>query len=126
MTFKQGGGATVIDHTAKWNIAISIENAKYATNSTAGWKETEVGAKEFTVTVTILLHAGGQQPLQMGTSYAFEAHIDDGGSDYYSGTAKVVSYGDLEVDPMTGDPLQQEVTMEGHGALTANGTVVNV
>jgi len=126
MTFKQGGAATVVDHTMKWNVAIKQDNEKYASNSTAGWKNPSVGAKEYDVVVTVLLHDGGQQPFTLGTEFAFQGHLDGGGADYYSGTGQVVDLGTLEVDPNSASPLQQAITLAGKGALVANGTLVNL
>lgn len=126
MTFKQGGGPTVVDHTMKWSIQPKADNEKYATNSTSGWKEVSVGAKEWTCSVRVLLHAGGAQPFGLGDNIAIQGHVDGGAADYYSGTATVVDLGDLEVDPNSAAPLGQDITLEGDSVLVANGTLLNV
>ena len=61
MTFKTGGTPTEVDHTGKWELTIGGASAKYATNSTGGWRKTTVGVGEWSGTVTVMLHAGGAQ-----------------------------------------------------------------
>ncbi|MFN5975281.1 MAG: hypothetical protein ACK48U_12605, partial [Planctomyces sp.] len=54
MTFKTGGTPTEVDHTGKWELTIGGASAKYATNSTGGWRKTTVGVGEWSGTVTVM------------------------------------------------------------------------
>ncbi len=98
-TFKQGGGPTVVSHTAEWTIDVKVNENPHATNSTSGWKQRTVGTKDWTGTVKVYVDDGGASPMALGTSYAMEFHIDNGGSNYYSGTG--VDYGVGDVSRLT-------------------------
>ena len=55
------------------------------------------------------------------TEYEAELHIDGGGSDYFSGTIKVLK-SETVADSESSDPIGYDVTFKGHGALTKAGS----
>ena len=103
MTFKTGGTPTEVDHTGKWELTIGGASAKYATNSTGGWRKTTVGVGEWSGTVTVMLHAGGAQPLARGDEVAAQFHADS--DDYISGTIIITEVGPITFDADSGDPV---------------------
>lgn len=126
MTLKIGATPVAANHVGKWSIVKKVSNAKYASNSTAGWKKSVVGTKDWSGSITVFLHDGAALEWSIeGAVVAAQFHVDGGGSDYYSGSIRIVEVSE-EYDADTGDPVAVEITYEGDGALTANGTIIDV
>ena len=120
-TFKLGSTPVVSAHTQRWNVTFESADTEYATNSTAGWNEVSIGVKRWEGTCRFLVHAGGAIPVTIGTEYEAQLHIDGGGSDYFSGTIKVLK-SETVADSESSDPIGYDVTFKGHGALTKAGS----
>ena len=62
MTFKTGSPAAAEVHTGRWEITITGNGGKYASNSTSGWRKSVKGVKEWSGTVRVMLHDGESMP----------------------------------------------------------------
>jgi predicted secreted protein len=124
MTFKTGSTPAEVDHTGKWELTIGGASAKYATNSTGGWRKTTVGVGEWSGTVTVMLHAGGAQPLARGDEVAAQFHADS--DDYISGTIVITEVGPITFDADSGDPVAIDYAFDGQGLPAKSGTAFDI
>ena len=124
MTVAHGaGGATTAVHIRRWVVNLTSESSKWASNSTAGWKKTQVGVKDWAGTIEVLIHDGATMDWTISDTaretffHADKTNLDD----YFTGDIKVTDIQNIEFDAESGDPVAAEVTFEGHGTLTAAG-----
>lgn len=126
MTVYTGGTPVENFHVGKWSITKTRVTGRFASNSTSGWRTSTAGVKEWTGSMTVFLHDGAALEWSVeGAEYTCQFHIDGGGSDYYSGNIRITEVTE-ELDADSGDPISVEISFEGSGALTANGTVLDV
>lgn len=122
-TVKYGATPSAVLHATAWSIAITIKNRSFATNSSSGWDLNVGGTKTYTSTITVALHDGEASPLAIGESVAIEYHIDNTGSNYYSGTGRVIGIGDIEANIDEGTDMLHTYQLACNGVLSANGAV---
>lgn len=122
-TVKYGGTPSEVLHATGWTLSATVKNRSFATNSSSGWDLTVAGTKTYTSTITVALHDGEASPLGLGESVAIQYHIDDTGSNYYSGTGRVIGLGDIEANIDEGTDMLHTYQIACNGVLTANGTV---
>jgi len=120
-----GGADTDLANVSQWSIAPAITSAQRATSSTGGWKGTVVGTRSAGGKITVIQQDGqsNPDPIILGGSYAAKLHIDDSGSNYYSGTIVITGMGELTVDIDEGGEVSQEYNYMFNGAVTSNGNV---
>lgn len=124
MTFKTGGTPAEEVHTGKWEVTVTGSSGKYASNSTGGFRKTVVGAKEWSGSVTVMLHDGEGQPLKVGDEVAAQFHAD--ADDYISGTIIVTNVGPITLDADSGDPVAIDYAFDGQGAPSQSGTAFSI
>jgi hypothetical protein len=124
VTFKTGSPAVEVDHTANWKINIGGASAKYASNSTGGWRKTSVGVGEWSGTVEVFLHAGGAQPFVRGDEVAAQFHIDS--DDYISGTIVITNVDEIMGDTDSAEPVGIVYAFDGQGVPSKSGTAFKV
>ena len=124
MTFKTGATPTVEVHTGRWEVTITGNGGKYASNSTAGWRKTVKGTKEWSGTVRIMLHDGESMPFIVDDEVAAQFHVDS--DDYISGTIMILEVGPITVDADSGDPIAIDYKFNGQGAPATSGTAFDV
>lgn len=113
-------------HVGKWSITKMVETGKYASNSTAGWRKAVAGVKDWSGSMTVYIHDGAVLEWSVeGAEVEVQFHADGGAADYYEGNIRITEVSE-EFDADSGDPVAAEVTFEGSGALTANGTMLDV
>lgn len=124
MTFKTGGTPAVEVHTGRWEITITGNGGKYASNSTSGWRKTVKGTKEWSGTVRVMLHDGESMPFVVDDEVAAQFHVDS--DDYISGTILILEVGPITVDADSGDPIAIDYKFNGQGAPATSGTAFDV
>lgn len=121
MTFKIAG--TAVDHTGKWSVKNSPAKGRYATNSTTGGRKSVVGVKDWSGTVTVLIHAGATMQMVAGTEYAVVFH-GTATTDTITGTIIVTDVGDIMFDADSGDPVACDYAFDFQGIPTGAGAFV--
>lgn len=124
MTFKTGATPTAEVHTGRWEITITGNGGKYASNSTSGWRKTVKGTKEWSGTVRVMLHDGESMPFVVDDEVAAQFHVDS--DDYISGTILILEVGPITVDADSGDPIAIDYKFNGQGAPATSGTAFDV
>lgn len=122
-TVKYGGTPSAVLHATGWTLSPVVKSRSFATNSSSGFDLTVTGTRTYTGTITVMLHDGEASPLGLGESVAIEWHIDNTGSNYYSGTAVVTGLGDIEANMDEGLDISHTYQVACNGVLSANGTV---
>ena len=122
--FKIGSPAAEVDHTGEWELTIGGASAKYATNSTGGWRKTTIGVGEWSGSIKIMLHTGGAQPLARGDEVAAQFHADS--DDYISGTIVITEVGPITFDGDSGEPVAIQYAFDGQGAPSKSGTAFDI
>lgn len=112
MTFKVAG--TAVDHTAKWSLKNSPATGRYASNSTSGGRKSTVGVKDWTGTVTLLIHAGATMALVAGTEYAVVFH-GTATTDTITATIMITEIGDIVFDADSGEPVKVDFSFGVQG-----------
>lgn len=118
MTFKVAGSE--VAHTAKWSVKNSPATGRYASNSTSGGRKSVVGVKDWTGTVTLLIHAGATMALVAGTEYACVFH-GTASTDTITGTIMITEIGDITFDSDSGDPVSVDFSFGFQGIPTGAG-----
>lgn len=121
MTFKIAG--TAVDHTGKWMIKGTAAKGRYASNSTSGGRKTTVGVKDWSGTVSVLIHAGATMQMVMGTEYAAVFH-GTATTDTITGTIIVTEVGDITFDADSGEPVSVDYAFDFQGIPTGAGAFV--
>lgn len=116
-------GATAVAELAMWNMDVEVPINARGTNSSGGWKKTSSGTKHAKGKLKFAVVDGAQEEIVPGEQYDMEFHMDDSGSNYYSGNVTIGNLSGLEVDMDEGKDISSEFTWEANGALTANGNV---
>ncbi len=115
-------GAVQVAEVTKRDVELTVEVAKYASSSTAGWKAAVVGPKDITGNVEAMCNDTGVAPFGEGDIVTLLLATDSGatpkGSLTGSAVIKSLSY---EVDPGTGAPVSWKASFEGNGAWTKTG-----
>lgn len=124
MTFKTGATPAVEVHTGRWEITITGNGGKYASNSTSGWRKSVKGTKEWSGTVRVMLHDGESMPFVVDDEVAAQFHVDS--DDYISGTILILEVGPITVDADSGDPIAIDYKFNGQGAPATSGTAFDV
>jgi len=124
MTFKSGATPTVEPHTGKWEITITGNVGKFASNSTGGWRKSVKGPKEWSGTVTVMLHDGEAMPFVVDDEIACQFHVD--ATNYISGTILVTEVGAITVDADSGDPIAIDYKFDGQGVPATSGTAMDI
>lgn len=124
MTFKTGSPAAAEVHTGRWEITITGNGGKYASNSTSGWRKSVKGTKEWSGTVRVMLHDGESMPFVVDDEVAAQFHVDS--DDYISGTILIQEVGPITVDADSGDPIAIDYKFNGQGAPATSGTAFDV
>ena len=123
-TFQTGSAVAEEVHTGKWEVTVTGSRGKYASNSTGGFRKTVIGAKEWSGSVTVMLHDGEAQPLKVGDEVAAQFHAD--ADDYISGTIIVTDVGPITLDADSGDPVAIDYAFDGQGTPSQSGTVFSI
>jgi predicted secreted protein len=124
MSFKTGSTPAVEVHTGKWELTITGNVGKYASNSTGGWRKSVKGVKEWSGTVTVMLHDGEAMPFVVDDEVAAQFLVD--ASNYISGTVLITEVGSITVDADSGDPIAIDYKFDGQGAPASSGTAMDV
>ncbi len=124
MTFKTGSPAAEEVHSGRWEITLTSNSGKYASNSTSGWRKSVKGTKEWSGTVRIMLHDGESMPFILNDEVAAQFHADS--DDYISGTILITEVGPITLDADSGDPVAIDYKFSGQGAPAASGTAFDV
>lgn len=124
MTFKTGSPVAEEVHTGRWEITLTSDGGKYASNSTSGWRKTVKGVREWSGTVRIMLHDGEAMPFVLNDEVAAQFHIDS--DDYISGTILITEAGPIQADADSGDPVYVDYKFDGQGAPSQSGTAFKV
>ena len=124
MTFKTGATPAVEVHTGRWEVTITGNGGKYASNSTSGWRKTVKGTKEWSGTVRVMLHDGESMPFVVDDEVPAQFHVDS--SNYISGTILITEVGPITVDADSGDPIAIDYKFSGQGAPATTGTAFDV
>ena len=118
---------TEVPHTQMWKLDFEATESKTGTNSTGGYFSRATGTVDATGEITCIIHDGETAPFTIGTEYDMELHINDSGSDYYSGDFMVSAMTGLEVEMEDGSKFLKAVYKIGcNGVVTANGDVAPV
>lgn len=118
MDFKIAGSK--VEHTGKWTARGTSAKGRYGTNSTGGGRKTSVGIKDWSASVTILIHDGATMPLKMGTEYAV-VFYGTASTDTITGTVIVTDIGDITFDADSGDPVSIDYSLDFQGIPTGAG-----
>lgn len=113
--------AAEVANMAEWSLEAKAATNSHATNSTAGWKTRSSGVKDATGKVKIMLTDGTAPTLVLGQSYPVEFHLDETGSNFYSGSIMIESLGGLVIDTNDGKEVAVEYAWGANGPLLANG-----
>ena len=93
---------------------------RYATTSTAGGRKTTVGVKDWSGSVTLLIHAGATMAMVMGTEYSVVFH-GTATVDTITGTIMITEVGDMTFDADSGEPVSCDFTFDFQGIPTGAG-----
>ena len=116
-------GVTAVAELTKWTLEVEVPINSRGSNSSAGWKKKSTGVKNAKGKLQFAVVAGAQEELVPGETYDLEFHVDDVGTNYYSGSCVIGNMSGLEVDMDEGKDISTEFVWECDGALTANGNV---
>ncbi len=124
MTFKSGATPSVEVHTGKWELTITGSPGKFASNSTGGWRKSVKGPKEWSGTVTCMLHDGEAQPFVVDDEIAVQFHVNE--TNYISGTILITEVGPITLDADSGDPVAIDYKFDGQGVPASSGTAMDI
>jgi len=122
-TIKLGETPVAIFQISNWKVNPKANISKRATNSSAGWKRSIAGSKEWSGSWEQLIDDSNEPPVKEGDSIDAQFHIDGSDGQYYSGTVVVESV-DTEVDIDDGTEIGYTINFEGDGALTRTGSML--
>ena len=120
-------GAVTLVNFESWELTPEAVEEEYFSNETGKFPATAIGGYRWTGSVVQTFQSTAVTPaLKIGASGAWKFHVDDTGSNYYSGTARILSYGAVTA-VRGGGRVQRTVNIRTEGSdLTENGAVPKI
>ena len=115
---------TEVCQIRNWDINIDVNVDSFASNCTNGWSDCAVGVRSATGSFEFVMTSTTTSvPLIEGDVAAVQFHIDDSGSNYWSGSI-VINSNALATDIQTGNAVVITYNWMNSGAITRNGNLV--
>ena len=116
----QGGSLATIGSVRKWSVNRRAENQKYATNSTAGFKKTAKGIRDWDGSVDMYFDDGDINHIGANEGDLIDILLQTATSRTLTGMARIDSIEGIEGDIEGSGLVGATLNFSGHGAYSIN------